>query len=134
MLKLGRNTAAVTFNRKFPIHQGQIVVCVIEKDQKIERVTPQFEVVVTKVCSSHLKPTLSLLNEFFVLTKVPLLVIGLSLGSLKNNKSFPFKSPPHSLPLRHFEEAQIQTYNPFAKGSRKKTRIFYGRADRNGST
>ena len=132
MLKLGRNTAAVTFNRKFPIHQRQIVVCVIEKDQKIERVTPQFEVAVTKVFSSHLKPTLSLLNEVFVLTKVPLLVIRLSLGSLKNHKSFPFKSPPHSLPLRHFEEAQIQTYNPFAKGSRKKSRISYGRAERKG--
>ena len=65
MLKLGRNTAAVTFNRKFPIHHRQIVVCVIEKDQKIERVTPQFEVAVTKVFSSHLKPTLSLLNEVF---------------------------------------------------------------------
>ena len=116
MLKLGRNTAALTFNRKFPIHQRQIVVCVIEKDQKIERVTPQFKVAVTKVCPSHLKPTLSLLNEVFVLTKVPLLVIRLSLGSLKNHKSFPFKSPPHSLPLRHFEEAQIQTYNPFAIG------------------
>ena len=99
-----------------PYIRGKFLCVSLKKDQKIERVTPQFKVAVTKVCPSHLKPTLSLLNEVFVLTKVPLLVIRLSLGSLKNHKSFPFKSPPHSLPLRHFEEAQIQTYNPFAIG------------------
>ena len=99
-------------------------MCGLEKDQKIERVTHQFEVAVTKVSSSHLKPTNTLLVErSFCFNHGLLLVIGLSLGWLKNHKSFPFKSPPHSLSLRHFEEAQIQTSNPFAKGSRKKTRI-----------